>query len=159
MLLGCQKKWIKILNNEVVLYCKKVENDFMKVIFILFLYTFANISFADQEFDYCLEKAKEMNSMTPIKIDEITTAKSTGCKKGSPHIFQYYLYVDKEVLPEQLSLVAPILRDAKTHLLKSWCSNSDMLKVIGLYDIEYVYRDIKEQYLGLVEIKDRDCKK
>ena len=131
----------------------------MRYFFIILIYSLASISFADQEFDYCLEMAKEINSKTPIKLDEITTAKGTGCKKGSPHIFQYYLYVDKEVLPEQLSLVTPILKDAKTNLLKSWCSNPDMLKVLVLYDVEYFYRDIKEQYLGLVEIKDRDCKK
>jgi hypothetical protein len=131
----------------------------MRYIFIIFIFIFTNISFADQELDYCLEMAKEINSKFPIKLDEITTAKGTGCKKGSPHIFQYYLYVDKEVLPEQLSLVTPILKDAKANLLKSWCSNPDMLAVLGLFDVEYVYRDIKEQYLGLVEIKDRDCKK
>jgi len=131
----------------------------MRYIFIILIYSFANVSFADQEFDYCLEMSKEVNSKLPMKIDDITTAKSSGCKKSSPHIFQYYYYIEKEVMPEQLSLVSPWLKDAKPNFLKNWCSNQDMLLLLGLYDVEYIYRDFKEQYLGSVEIKERDCKK
>ena len=131
----------------------------MKFILMLLIYTFSNMSFADKEFDYCLEMAKLVNSKSPMKIDEITTAKGSGCKKSSPHIFQYYYYIGKEIVPEQLSVATQALKEAKPNLLKSWCSNPDMLAVLGIYDVEYVYRDIKESYLGSVEIKDQDCKK
>lgn len=131
----------------------------MRYIFIILIFSFANISFADQELDYCLEMSKKTNSNFPLKIDDFITAKGSGCKKSSPNIFQYYYYIEKEVMPEQLSLVSQLLKDAKPNFLKNWCSNPDMLLVLGLYDVEYVYRDIKEQYLGSVEIKERDCKK
>jgi len=131
----------------------------MRLFFIILIYSISNTSFADQEFDYCLEMSKSVNSKSPMKIDEVTTAKGSGCKKSNPHIFQYYYYIDREVMSEQMSLVNSALKDAKPNVLKNWCSNPDMLALLGLYDVEYVYRDIKEQYLGSVEIKERDCKK
>lgn len=135
----------------------------MKLILILFFVLFSKVCFADQEFDYCLEMAKKINTLVPLQIDKETTWRGSECKKGNPNVMQYYYYLSMEIPPENVPKIDEIFKafkdDGITYSLKSWCTNPEMLSLLSLYDVEYVYRDIKGRYIGTYGIKEKDCKK
>ena len=129
-----------------------------KLLFIL-ITIFPSLVLADEEFLFCMDTATNLNKKLPLMVDEVTNWKNTTCKNGNPIIFQYFYYLEKPLTPDEQANMPRILRNIFTVSLKQWCQNPDQKLLLNLFNVEYIYFDKNDKYLGNIEFTQDDCSK
>ncbi len=105
-------------------------------------------------FSECNALAAKLNKQFPSRVDSSTTVLSTRCEGINPIYLVYEMKVD-----------APSSRFTASHAtslrngqIDSWCSTSDLLKLLKLVGIRYVYTNSSSRQIGETSFTINDCK-
>jgi|SRR5450631_1705953 hypothetical protein len=102
----------------------------------------------------CNAVASKLNEQTPMRVDKLTTWKTTICISAPTGVRLLYVYFI-DVASGQVTQAN--LNTLRAGQLKSWCSNPDQRKLIDLVDIEYQYLDNDSGYIGVLDYQHSMC--
>ena len=102
----------------------------------------------------CTELASKMNEQLPMKVDKVTTWKSSVCARTDKGVTLAYLYI-LDVTKGQVSQTD--LNTLRASQLNSWCTNPEQRALINIVDIEYQYYDKNSAYIGVLKYKRSMC--
>lgn len=124
-----------------------------KIIFLIAL--FPSILLAD-DFKMCREIASEINSSTPMNIDETTRLVNAKCisnsKKGKKVKLKYsYKILDGRVSKKDIQA-------RRTEELNKWCTKPDLNFKLNTFDIEYSHSYMSDKYISSINLTIKDCK-
>lgn len=102
----------------------------------------------------CNGLASKLNEQTPMRVDKITTWKTTVCLPAGKGVKLAYIYV-VDLAKGQVTQTD--LNTLRADQLKSWCTNPPQRKLFDMVDIEYQYFDKTMDYIGVLNYQRSMC--
>ncbi len=97
----------------------------------------------------CNKISAALNARTPMKIDKVTTVKSSYCSDSKPKPTLVYMM--------ETSL-SSLDSNATQNIQKNgWCTDPTQRKLLNEVDVRYLYRSQVGVYLGETRINSRMC--
>ncbi len=104
----------------------------------------------------CNELAALLNKDLPARIDRSTWVRNTLCVSGRKRVVLVYR-MQSELTKDSVS---PNLNSSlKSSQLNSWCTDPQMLPILKLADVKYVYSDARGVYVGEIYHAQEDCRR
>ncbi len=106
--------------------------------------------------DICKYASQTTNKSLPIKKDNLTTLKETGCLISSPkNIFIYILEVS---VPAEIAKQINFNKEIKPNVLNTFCTDPQVRAVLNAFDIAHRYYTVKGEYVGSFSMASNECK-
>ena len=122
---------------------------------IFFITLFPSVLLAN-DFKVCQEIASEINSSTPMYINETTKLVNAECisslKKGKKVKLKYsYKILDGRFSKKDIQSRRP-------SEVERWCTTPDMTAKLQTFDIEYSHSYMSDKYISSINLTINDCK-
>ena len=124
-----------------------------KLIFLIAL--FPSILLAN-DFKMCQKIATEINSLTPMTVDETTRLANAECIESSKKGKKVKLAYDYKILDGRVT--KKDIQSRRPAVLEKWCSKPDMTLKLDAYDIEYTHSYMNDKYITSINLTKADCK-
>jgi len=125
----------------------------------LFIYSFffsINL-FADVELDYCNSEISQINKVRP-KEDGILLLEDVTCFPGSPVIISYNARINIDMTSEESEKAIKAANEMLPDQIKLFCNNPKMLKLLSLFNVEYIFKNKDGKFLTKNKLNKNDCK-
>jgi hypothetical protein len=122
---------------------------------ILLITIFPSILLAD-DFKMCQKIASEINSLTPMTVDETTRLANAMCIKNSKKGKKVKLTYDYKILDGRVT--KKDIQSRRPATLEKWCSKPEMTLKLDAYDIEYIHSYMNDKYITSINLTKADCK-
>ena len=128
----------------------------LKILFI-FSFFFSKDLIADMELDYCNSEVSQINKVRP-KEDGILLIEDVICLPGSPVIVSYNARVNRDMTSEESEKAIEAANEMLPGQIKLFCNNPEMLKLLSLFNVEYIYKNKDGKFLTKNKLNKSDCK-
>jgi hypothetical protein len=117
---------------------------------------FLPISAHSGAMEICKEASEQANKLLPLKKDNVTVVRETGCFPGSPKIkFVYILEIN---VPIDSTRQLNFSKEIKPNVKNSFCSDPDIRSTLNLFDIDHRYYTKDGFFAGSFLIQSSECK-
>jgi hypothetical protein len=126
-------------------------------ILILFFFFFSKDLLADFELDYCNSEVSQINKVRP-KEDGVLLIEDVSCLPGSPVIVSYNARINRDMTSEESAKAIKAANELLPGQIKLFCNNPEMLKLLSLFNVEYIYKNKDGKFLTKNKLNKSDCK-
>ena len=122
------------------------------VLFLLPVFTQAETA----SLELCQSASQSVNKTLPMKKDNFTIVRETGCLSGKPkNIFLHILEVNA---PIELVRQIKFEEEMKPSVLNTYCTDPKVRPVLNAFDIDYRYYTKNGEFAGSFLMKSKECK-
>jgi hypothetical protein len=121
----------------------------MIIKFIFSLLMLFSVSAFAISLNECNKMSAALNARTPMKIDSMTTVKSSYCSDSKPKPTLVYMM--------ETSFSSLDINATQNIQKNGWCTDPTQRKLLNEVDVKYQYRTKVGVYLGETRINSRMC--
>lgn len=106
--------------------------------------------------ELCKSASQSINKTLPIKKDNLTILRETGCLPSSPK--NKFLYIMEISAPAEMAKQVDFKNAIKPNVLNTFCSDPQVRAVLNAFDVEHRYYTNKGEYVGAFLMTSKECK-